>query len=203
MKAKVAFDLDNVVVDILESARRTAAAMAGVEHDVILDTWTYATPFSHEDPVVAALIVTDHVFWQKHEILLQATVMEGAVEAIRRLHDAEMLAGYITRRAPNARDLTLEWLRVNGLPDVALHHVGHEDEALNHAMCKADICLEIGATHLVDDSQHEVQRALDKGIIPILVDHPLGRAARMEWLSQRPHVMLARDAVHAVEMLLD
>lgn len=201
MKPTVAFDLDNVVVDILEAAREAAAALAGIEIAAVEDTWTYSAPFTHSDAGVAARLATSHDFWQREDILAAAHPIEGAREALWRLQEANMLRGYVTRRADRAMGITKAWLEFHGFPSASLHHVGHSEEMRNYDSCKAEICLRIGATHLVDDSQHEAEAALRRGIVPILVDHPLGRAARHAWLLEHPEVTLARDAVEAVGML--
>jgi len=201
LKASVAFDLDNVVVDILEAARFAAAASAGIKADDVVDTGIYYAPFHHPRSDIAALLATPHEFWQREDILAAAPPMPGAREALRRLADAGMLTAYVTRRAGKARGITQAWLEIHGMPLVPLHHVGHHEADRNHEACKARTCLDIGATHLVDDSQHEAESALRHGITPILIDHPLGRRARNEWLGSHPGVTIARDAAHAVDML--
>lgn len=198
---RVAFDLDNVVVDILASARMKAAARAGIDARDVLDTHVYAAPFTHPDPSVAALVATDHDFWQDLGMLRAATPMPGAIAALRALAQVDALGAYVTRRAPNAREVTLDWLQRVGAPEAELAMVGHEDADHNHAACKADVCLMLGMTHLVDDSEGEAERAMRRGVSPILVDHPLGRARRTEWLARHPGIPLARDAAHAVQML--
>lgn len=202
LKPAVAFDLDNVVVDILESARAAAAAVADIQASAVLDTWLYSSPFTHGDPDVAMRLVTSHDFWQREDILASARPIEGAREALWRLHDAGMLRGYVTRRAERAMGITKAWLEFHGFPGAGLHHVGHHEEMRNYDSCKAETCLRIGATHLVDDSQHEAASALRRAVTPILVDHPLGRAARHAWLLENPGVALARDAVEAVDLLI-
>ena len=201
MRAGVAFDLDNVVVDILQAARYAAAATAGIPVEAVVDTGIYYAPFHHACGGVAALLATPHEFWQREDILAAAPPMPGARAALMRLANAGMLTAYVTRRAGKARGITQAWLEIHGMPMVPLHHVGHHEADRNNEACKARTCLDIGATHLVDDSQHEAESALRHGITPILIDHPLGREARTEWLVAHPHVILARDAAHAVDIL--
>ncbi len=198
----VAFDLDNVVVDILHSARIAAAALAEVDPGEVVDTGIYYAPFAHADPARAALMVTDHDFWQLRDILENARPMDGAVDALWRLSHSGRLRGYVTRRAPDVEDVTRSWIERHGLPPATLRHVGHLEALRNRDACKAEICHAIGATHLVDDSQDEADSALGRGIVPILVDHPLGREAREAWRSRNPQVALVPDAASAVELLL-
>lgn len=198
---RVAFDLDNVVVDIVEAAREAVAASAGVPAADIFDTHVYYAPFGHVDANVSRLLATPHEFWQREDVLAAARPLPGAREALVRLHDAGMLAGYVTRRAGRARGITRAWLEIHDMPVVDLHLVGHHEAHRNYEGCKARVCLEIGATHLVDDSQREAEDAVRLGVTPILVDHPLGREARTAWLKLNPGVFLARDAGHAVDHL--
>lgn len=198
---RVACDLDNVVVDILDSARKAVAASASVEISEIVDTHIYWAPFHHHDEVIAQKLATPHEFWQCTTMLASAPPLPGAINALDRMARFGRLAGYVTRRAPSARTVTLEWIDRNKAPRAPLMMVGHEKSEDNHIACKADICLTIGATHLIDDSQEEAARALARGIIPILIDHPLGREKRYAWLAENPQVALARDITHAVEML--
>lgn len=199
---RVAFDLDNVLFNILEAARSALANDNRIDRSEILDTWIYFAPFTHADPAVAARLVTDHDFWQREDVISSVTPLPGAVEAMKRLDREGMLGGYVTRRPPKAMGITRATLEFNGFPARDLYAVGHDVADRNHDACKAETCIAMGATHLVEDSQHEAASALVRGISPILVDHPLGRALRNEWHELHPRVPLARDAAHAVEMLL-
>jgi hypothetical protein len=200
---RVALDLDNVLVDILESARIAVAALAGIEPASLVDTGVYATPFTHPDEEVSRRIVTDHHFWQRDDVMAASRPLPGARDAAVRLADAGVLAGYVTRRSIRARGITAAWLDLHDFPRSEMRFVGHHEAHLNHDACKAEECLALMATHLVDDSQAEAGRALDRGVVPILVDHPLGRVARDEWLRAHPGVAVAPDIAAAVSMLLD
>lgn len=202
LRPAVAFDLDNVIVDIVESARSAAAALADVDPGSLIDTGIYATPFTHPDPELASLIVTNHEFWQRDDVLACSKPLPGAREALWRLHDAGMLRGYVTRRAERAMGITRAWLEFYGFPSSGLHHVGHHEEMRNYDSCKAETCLRIGATHLVDDSHREADSAVRRGVVPILVDHPLGRLARQAWQLEHPDVIIVPDASAAVEHLI-
>lgn len=199
---RVAFDLDNVVVDILHSATAEMAAATGIPVDEIGMTWNYDSPFTHADPGTAARLLPDNAFWQRENVIMNARPMPGAIDALNTLHRRGMLAGYVTRRAPETRPATLHWLRRGGAPDVPLHTVGHIDRALCHDRCKSDACLAMEATHLVDDNPHEVARVLAASVCAVLVDHPLGRAARRKWHDRNRHVVLVDDAAGAVRHLL-
>lgn len=199
---RVAFDLDNVVVDIVAAARDALAAAAGIPAAEIVTTSDYKAPFSHPDAAIRKRLATPHEFWQREDVLAAAKPLPGARRALMDLAEAEMLAAYITRRAPRARGITQAWLEIHDMPTVPLHLVGHHDVLRNGDACKARICRDIGATHLVDDSQHEAERALPFGIAPILVDHPLGRPMRSAWRSMHPEVVMVDDATDAAAWLL-
>jgi hypothetical protein len=200
---KVALDLDNVIVDIVESARMAVAVLAGVEPGDLVDTGLYASPFTHPDPEVARLIVTDHDFWQREDVLAGARPLPGARNAVWRLHDAGGLAGYVTRRSIRARGITAAWLDLHDFPAAQMRFVGHHEQHQNHAACKAEECIDLQATHLIDDSQAEAGRAMERGIVAILVDHPLGRIARSHWLADHPGVRLAPDIASAISIIMD
>lgn len=202
VRARVAFDLDNVVFDIMNAALRVKAADIGIATSDITMTWKYHDPFSHSDPDVHRLLRTDHDFWMRDDMLASCLPLVGAVEALNRLHDAGMLVAYVTRRSGTSRIVTERCLRSAGCPPVTLSMVGDVDAGRNHAVCKARTCLDLGATHLVDDSQSEIASALAEGMRGILVDHPLGREARNQWRRSHASVPLASDAAHAVEMIL-
>lgn len=201
-KPMVALDLDNVIVDILESARHVISHDVQVSVSEIRDTGVYSAPFTHEDPEIADKVVTSHDFWQRAEVLATATPLPGALQAVNRLDGNGQLVGYITRRSPRAQGITRAWLELQGFPMKPVHFVGHDDADMNQTACKAEICIRIGATHLVDDSQKEAASAIARGVSVILIDHPLGRKARDEWLARHPDITLARDAGHAIDMLI-
>lgn len=203
MSLRVALDLDNVLVDILESARIAVAALAGIDPTSLVDTWVYATPFTHPDESVSRLIVTDHHFWQRDDVMAASRPLPGARDAAMRLANAGILAGYVTRRSLRAKGITGAWLDLHDFPKAEMRFVGHHEADRNNAACKAEECLALKATHLIDDSQAEAGRAVDRGITAILVDHPLGRIARNDWLAANTGVPLATDVAEAVSLLLD
>jgi hypothetical protein len=202
VKPIVAFDLDNVVVDIIAAAKNVVAAMVSVDPDEIIVTDQYNTPFTHSHPEMAKALVVTHDFWQRDDLLASCVPIEGSLEALWKLYEANQLRAYVTRRSTISKGITDAWLDLHGYPPVHAYHVGHCRKELNYEACKAEICLELGATHLVDDSQKEAQSAITKGVIPVLVDHPLGRSARYEWLKSYPSVGIVKNAAEAVDLLM-
>ena len=199
----VAVDLDGVVADIVVSARMAAAGNAGIRVEDVVDTGIYWAPFSHPDAALRERLATGHSFWQRADVLEGAPAVPGAITALDRLHASGRLAAYVTRRPPSVRGLTLSWLGRKRAPAVPLLMVGHDDGDRNHLTSKADMCIAIGATMLVDDSHQEVAEALGRGLGALLVDHELGREARHAWRRANPGTPLVHDLDHAVRMIED
>lgn len=200
---KIALDLDNVIVDILVSAREALASDIGIESNSIIDTGIYEQPFTHEHPEIRKKMVLPHEFWQRDDVLVNAPSVKNAVKAVKTLDRFGLLCAYITRRPDKCYSLTKKWLKENGLPERPLYTVGHEVKDLNHDSCKADVCRSIGATHLIDDSAFEIESAIAKGINGIIVDHPLAREKRNIWIKSNPRAKVVKDLAHAVDMLID
>ena len=198
---KIALDLDNVIIDIMASARAVTAADHGLEIDDVIETNVYWDPFTHADPVIAARLRPDHSFWDREEVLLKAPPLPGSLDAVRRLHDEGMLACYITRRPPEVATFTAQWLADGRYPEVEIEHVGHQDQALYFERCKSSVCMEHGVTHMIDDQPHEIQTLHAAGISTILVDAPVGRGKRREFMKENPHIPVAPDLASAVDIL--
>jgi hypothetical protein len=199
---RIAFDIDQVLADIIQGARSVLAADLGISPESIVDTFEYSQPFTHGNPDLAARLVVEHSFWDREDLLTTCPVVPGAAEAVRRVHDAGHLAGYITRRPGHVSHLTTGWLAANGFMQAPVHHVGTGDAATNFDRCKSAACKMIGATHLIDDHATEVTTAGAAGICVVVVDTPVGRRERHEALLLRPQTLVARDAAHAVQLLL-
>ena len=198
---KIGLDLDNVIVDIMASARAVTAADHGLVIEEVIETHVYWDPFTHADPSIAERLRPDHSFWDREEVLLGAPMLEGSLNAVLRLHVAGILACYITRRPPSVAALTARWLRENGYPDLPVIHVGHTDRELYFNLCKSSACIEHSVTHMVDDQPHEIETLMEAGIRTILVDAPVGRGKRREFMESNPHVPVATDLDHAVDLL--
>ena len=200
---KIGLDLDNVIIDIMSSARAVTANDHSLTIEEVIETNVYWDPFTHADPEIAPRLRPVHSFWDRPDVLLTAPCLPGALEAVLRLHEAGLLACYITRRPPTVDALTLRWLREHTFPDVPVVHVGHSDKTLYFERCKSSACLEHGVTHMVDDQPHEIETLTTAGISSILVDAPVGRDKRREFMRDNPAIPVARDITHAVDMLMD
>lgn len=197
-----AFDIDNVMCDIIAGARTLLSREIGIPVSDVQLTGIYATPFSHHDPAIASILAVDHAFWDREDLLISCPALPGSVEAAWRLFDARRLAAYITRRPPAVEHLTSHWLEKLRFPPLKAYHVGASEAASAFATCKSTVCHEIGVTHLVDDHATEIATAAAAGISVIVVDAEVGRDARYAELQKNPGAVLARDVGHAVDILL-
>ena len=198
---KIGLDLDNVIVDIMASARSVMASDHGLALEEVIETHVYWDPFTHEDDEIAPLLKPQHSFWDRKEVLMGAPVLPGAQEAVLDLNRANLLACYITRRPPLVERHTLQWLKNHGFPVLPVVHVGHTDKSLYFNQCKSSACIEHGVTHMVDDQPHEIESLHAAGIETILVDAPVGRVKRHEFMQQNPHIRVATDIRQAAEIL--
>ena len=199
---KVASDLDHVMCDLVGQARVVLANDLGVPIEEVVQTYVYHRSLAHADPMVDARIRVDQAFWERPEVMYDARPMPGALDAAWRLYDCGMLVAYVTRRGPNVRDDTLDWLQRMGFPPVPAHFVGTSDPATSYAACKTAACLKAGANLLMDDSQDEVERVVDAGLSAILLDAPVGREARRIFTRRRPDILCLPSVTEAVDHLL-
>lgn len=200
---RVAVDVDNVLADIITSARLTLAEDLDLPVEDIILTGIYHRPFGHPDPEIDAKLELDHAFWDRPEVILRCPVIPGALDAMNRLHQAGMLAGYVTRRPDAVREMTRQWHGVNAFPKAEMRFVGTTDASTTYAQCKSVACGEIGAGYLIDDHADEFATARAAGVEVIVVDADIGRDRRVEVLSLHPDATLATSAAHAVDILME
>jgi uncharacterized HAD superfamily protein len=97
--------------------------------------------------------------------VLAAEPYAGAVEVVRRWHDAGHFIHVTSHRSTDAHKCTTQWLERIGMP---------YDE-LYCSYDKISRCVEIGIDLLVDDSPVNLIRAQEAGIIPATIVHPWNR----------------------------
>lgn len=198
----IALDLDNVLIDIMGSAKRILARELGVPVHEIIDTGIYGAPFTHANPAIADQIKTDHAFWSRHDVLAQSCPLPGAVDAANRLHQAGQLGCYITRRPPAVAKITAASLKDHAFPDRPICHVGHTEPKRNYAMCKSTACRDHAITHMIDDHVGEARTLKEAGIAVFLIDAPTRRDERRQFLAAYPSTPVAPDVSSAVDVLL-
>lgn len=199
---RVGVDVDNVLADIIAAARLTLSEDTGIAVDEIVLSGIYHRPFAHPDPEQDEKLAVGHAFWDRPEVLLRCPLLPGALDAMWRLKEAGMLAGYVTRRPGAVRELTSTWFERVGLPPAEMRFVGTTDASTTYDQCKSVACREIGATHLIDDHADEFATARAAGVEVIVVDAEVGRDRRIDVLSEHPDAVLVASAEEAVEHLL-
>ena len=97
--------------------------------------------------------------------VLAAEPYPGAVETIRRWHDAGHFVHITSHRTTDAYEATARWLERIGLP--------HDE--LYCSPDKVGRCSEIAIDVLIDDSPENLLRAGEAGITPATIVHPWNR----------------------------
>lgn len=199
---RVGLDLDNTLVALTAWAKHAVASDLGVDVAEIVETQIYHDSFNHPDPVLQALIRLDHAFWERRDVLADAPPIPGAADAAWRLYEAGVLGPYVTRRGPNTRGMTEDWLTLHRFPPVPVRFVGHSEPDKAYLTCKSQACLADGITVLVDDSATEAAQVHAAGVRVILVDPPIGHLARRAFLDTQPDILCVPSIVEAVDHLL-
>lgn len=86
----------------------------------------------------------------------QAPVIEGALEGAMLLHQRRRLAGYVTRRPWNTRQVSEEALERRGFPPLPV-------ATAISALSKADLLPGLGCGAMVEDSPHEAADIASRG----------------------------------------
>ncbi len=101
----------------------------------------------------------------RDEHVLAARPYPGAVEAVRRWHEAGHFIHVTSHRAPSAHAVTARWLDAIGLP--------YDDLPCSHD--KIARARELGIDVLVDDSPVNLVGALEAGMVAATLIHPWNR----------------------------
>ena len=112
------------------------------------------------------------------DVVLRAEPYPGAVETVRRWHEAGHFIHITSHRATTAHDATAEWLTAIGLPF----------DELYCSYDKVARCREIAIDLLVDDSPVNLRRAMDEGMLGATILHPWNRG-----IAAREDVVAAAD----------
>ncbi|MDX6708676.1 MAG: uncharacterized protein QOI48_4522 [Solirubrobacteraceae bacterium] len=128
-------------------------------------------------------------------VILSGTPYPDAVETVRRWREAGHFIHITSHREPRAHDATERWLQQIDLPFDDLHC----------SFDKVGRCVEIGIDLLIDDSPHNLARAIENGITVATIAHPWNRdvceeedvicAANWRELSARLDPLLRRRRV--------
>ena len=156
---KIAIDIDSTLHhywDALEAAaRRRFGVSLPYEHQV---TWQIAELRPEQ---LRACIAETHA----DATVLAAEPYPGAVDVVRRWHEAGHWIHITSHRATSAHGATARWLENIGLPYHDLH-------------CSYDKIArarELGIDVLIDDSPENLMGALEAGIVGATIVHPWNR----------------------------
>ncbi len=156
---KIAIDIDSTLHDywgeLATAARRRFGVTLPYDEQV---TWRIDRLKPEQ---LKACIAETHA----DQAVLRAEPYPGAVEAVRRWHEAGHFIHITSHRATTAHDATATWLRRIGLPF----------DELYCSYDKVSRCEEIGVDLLVDDSPVNLQRAIDAGMLGATLLHPWNR----------------------------
>lgn len=106
------------------------------------------------------------------EIFKNVSPVEGSVEAIRELAEHRMQY-VVTSRPGDTRSTTIDWIRRNvpsGLTEENVTYLGTFTE--KNPKKKSQVCLELEAAYIVEDSLTHSIDCLGQGIHPILLTTP-------------------------------
>jgi hypothetical protein len=156
---KIAIDIDSTLHhywDLLSAAaRRRFGVELPYEHQI---TWQIDQLKPHQ---LQVCIAETHC----REQVLGAEPYPGAVDVVRRWHEAGHWIHITSHRDASAHDATAEWLERIGLPFDDLHC----------SWDKIARARELGIGVLVDDSPVNLTRALEVGIVAATITHPWNR----------------------------
>jgi hypothetical protein len=156
---RIAIDIDSTLHHYWDLFREAAERRFGVDlpYDRQVD-WHIA---QLEPAQVRACIEDTH----GESAILDAEPYPGAVDVVRRWHEAGHFIHVTSHRAQDAHGATARWLERIGLP--------HDE--LYCSYDKISRCREIGIDVLVDDSPVNLRGALEHGILPATIVHPWNR----------------------------
>lgn len=171
MKKVIAVDIDDVLADSTDLIRVFANRATGLQ----LEPHHYAVPgpyWSYYEHVLAMNGVADEELRKKileewisnHD---ETKPMQGAVEALTVLSQKYTIV-LITARDPKIRSDTEDWLKKHfaGLYD-DLHVIGNF-KVVDKPKSKGQVCLEVGASWLIDDNPEHCKSAIEHGLDTLL-----------------------------------
>ncbi len=153
---RLAIDIDSTLHHYWDLLSAAARRRFGV--DLPYDeqhTWSISRLKQHQ---VAAAVRETH----EDAKILGAEPYPGAVDVVRRWHEAGHWIHITSHRDTGAHDATAQWLERIGLPYDDLHC----------SYDKVTRCVELGIDVLVDDSPENLTRARERGITGATIRHP-------------------------------
>jgi hypothetical protein len=156
---RIAVDIDSTLHHYWDQFSAIAKKRFGV--DLAYETQlTWEVARLRPDQARACL---DESHTERH--IMAAKPYPGAVETIRRWHDAGHFIQITSHRTTEAHEATARWLEQIGLP---------YDE-LYCSYDKVARCIELDIDVLIDDSPATLLKAAEAGITPATIVHPWNR----------------------------
>lgn len=154
---RIAIDIDSTLHHYWDVLSEVSARRFGVELPYEEQLTWGITPRLREEQL-RLCIEESH----SDERILQGTPYPGAVETVSRWHQAGHFIHVTSHRASGCHRATERWLRDIGLAFDELHC----------SYDKVSRCSEIGIDLLIDDSPHNIRRAIDRKIAVATILHP-------------------------------
>lgn len=166
-KPLIAIDIDDVIADSTEALRIMANERSGLNvppeaYKVKRDTF-----WGYYEKVWAEHGIDKHYTFEEHKKDMErdqsaVTPVAGAIPALRRLSELYRIV-LITSRDASWKSATLRWLE-DQLGDVSfdVHFLGHTHDGKGQT--KGELCKQLGAELLIDDSEENCHSAVREGI---------------------------------------
>jgi hypothetical protein len=154
--ARIALDIDSTLHHYWELLEGIALDRYGVAIPYAEQRGWGITQLEH-DQLVACVAET-----HSDENIERAEPYEGAVDAVRRWHDAGHWIHVTSHRRPECAPATHRWLQASGF--------AYDD--LHCSFDKITRCVELDIDVLVDDSPVNISRAREHGMLAATIIHP-------------------------------
>ncbi len=156
---RIAIDIDSTLHHYWDVLSDAACRRFGVElpYEEQFD-WGITRLKAHQLELVIAETHSD-------DVILAGRPYPGAVEAVRRWHEAGHFVHVTSHRAVTAHPATERWLQAIGVPF----------DELYCSYDKVTRCREIAIDVLIDDSPINIARAVEAGLVTATIAHPWNR----------------------------
>ncbi len=164
----IGVDLDDVLLDFFGTFCDFINEKNGTKYDRNSLTDFYLEKSWGWTKEAASQAITDFYASAKH---VGAAPVKGAVEAVSTLSKGNTLH-IITSKPDSLREITEKWVYKNYPGMFAGIHFMNQYHSKGEKRLKADVCKELGATILIEDSLEQAQSADAKGIRVLMLDAP-------------------------------
>lgn len=166
----IAIDVDDVLAHSVEAFRievnqKTGAALTPAHFKVQGEYHHYLNRVLESNGIDHAAI-KDDLFKSMVNDQSHIPPQPGAIKALRKLQDGYELV-VITARPPEWEPQTHIWLERH-YPGAfkAVHFAGNRNDPAKKT--KGDMCIQVGASYLIDDNPEHARSAADKGVAVVL-----------------------------------